>query len=73
MTAQEKLQKLIARRDDLEDKLYTEQCRQHELLNRRGWGYGMRCVNLGFSTKREDGLKLRIERMNRQISELQNG
>ena len=68
-----KLDKLKRKLFDLESKLYAEQGRQHEMLNRRGWGYGMTHSKIGFSTRREDSIKERIEEVKEQIKALENG
>lgn len=66
-----KLDKLKRKLFDLESKLYAEQYNQHQILNNRGWGYGMRHSKIGFSTTREDRLKERIEAIKKEIQELQ--
>lgn len=68
-----KLDKLKRKLFDLESKLYAEQGRQREILNRRGWGYGMTHSKIGFSTRREDSIKERIEEVKEQIKALENG
>lgn len=67
-----KLDKLKRKLSDLESKLYYERCRQNETLERKGWGYGMRHSKIGFSTRREDSLKERIEKVKEQIKQLSN-
>ncbi len=67
-----KLDKLKLKLYDLESKLYYEQSRQHEILERRGFGYGMRYSKIGFSTRREDSLKERIKEVKEQIKQLSN-
>lgn len=67
-----KLDKLKRKLSDLESKLFDERCRQYEMLERRGWGHGMRCSNIGFSTRREDSIKERIEKVKEQIKQLPN-
>ena len=67
-----KLDKLKRKLSDLESKLFEERCRQNEMLERRGWGYGMRHGNIGFSTRREDSLKERIKEVKEQIKQLSN-
>lgn len=67
-----KLDKLKRKLSDLESKLCDERCSQHEMLNRRGFGYGMRHSKVGFSTRREDLLKERIEEVKEQIKQLLN-
>jgi hypothetical protein len=67
-----KLDKLKRKLSDLESKLYEEQSRQHEMIESRGFGYGMRHSKIGFSTKREDLLKERIKEVKEQIKQLSN-
>lgn len=67
-----KLDKLKRKLTDLESKLYDERCRQNTILNNRGWGYGMRHSKIGFSTRREDAIKERIEKVKEQIKQLSN-
>lgn len=66
-----KLDKLKRKLFDLETKLYFEQDRQHQMLNNRGWGYGMTHSKIGFSTRREDSIKERIANIKQQIKELE--
>lgn len=68
-----KLDKLRRKLSDLESKLFEERCRQNEMLERRGWGYGMTHSKIGFSTRREDSIKERIEEVKEQIKALENG
>lgn len=67
-----KLDKLRHKLLDLENKLFEELCRQNEMLERRGWVYGMRHSKIGFSTRREDSIKERIEKVKEQIRQLSN-
>jgi len=67
-----KLDKLKRKLSDLESKLYYERCRQNEMLEMRGWGYGMRHSKIGLSTRREDSIKERIEEVKEQIKQLSN-
>lgn len=71
MKKTERLQKLLEKKSDLEHKLYEEQVRQHQRINNMGWGYGMRHAKLNFSTTKEDRLQARIEKIDKQIAELQ--
>lgn len=50
-----------------EDKLHQEQERQHAVLNRQGWGYGMRHSKIGVSTTREDKIKAKIAELKSKI------
>jgi hypothetical protein len=68
-----KLDKLKRKLFDLESKLFDERCRQNEMLERRCWGYGMTHSKIGFSTRREDSIKERIEEVKQQIKALENG
>ena len=66
------LDNLRSKLSALEDKLYSEQCRQHEQINRMGWGHAMRNVKFSISTTREDRLKERISELKKRIKELEN-
>lgn len=66
-----KLDKLKHKLSDLESKLFDERCRQNEMLERRGWGYGMKHSKIGLSTRREDSIKERIEKVKQQIKDLE--
>lgn len=66
------LDKLKRKLSDLESKLLEVRCRQNEMLERRGWGFGMTHSKIGFSTRREDSLKERIEKVKEQIKQLSN-
>ena len=46
-----KIEKLIEKKSVLEERLYKEERREIEMLNRRGFGYAMRHVKIGFSTR----------------------
>ena len=70
MKKEDKIQKLLEKKSDLEHKLYEEQVRQHQRINNMGWGYGMRHAKLNFSTTKEDRLQARIEKIDKQIAEL---
>ncbi len=70
MKKEDKIQKLLEKKSDLEHKLYEEQVRQHQRINNMGWGYGMRHAKLNFSTTKEDRLQERIEKIDKQIAEL---
>lgn len=67
-----KLDKLKRKLSDLESKLLDERYRQNEMLERRGWGYGMTHSKIGFSTRRENSLKEQIEKVKEQIKQLSN-
>lgn len=67
-----KLDKLKRKLSDLESKLFDECCRQHQILDRRGFGYGMTHSKIGFSTTREDSIKERIAKVKEQIKQLSN-
>lgn len=70
MKKEDKIQKLLEKKSDLEHKLYEEQVRQHQRINNMGWGYGMRHAKINFSTTKEDRLQERIEKIDKQIAEL---
>lgn len=65
-----KIEKLIEKKSVLEERLYKEERREIEMLNRRGFGYAMRHVKIGFSTRKSDALKERIRIISEQIDEL---
>lgn len=65
-----KIERLLKKKAILEERLYKETVREHEVLNKRGFGYGMRHSKIGFSTRKSDALKERIEIINEQIKEL---
>lgn len=67
-----KLDKLKRKLSDLESKLFDERCRQNKMLDKQGWGYGMTHSKIGFSTRREDSIKERIEKVKEQIKQLSN-
>lgn len=67
-----KLDKLKRKLSELESKLFDERCRQNEMLERRGFGYGMTHSKIGFSTSREDAIKERIKKVKEQIKQLSN-
>lgn len=71
MKKAERLQKLLAKKSDLENRLYEEKLREHQRIKNMGWGYGMRHAKLNFSTTKEDRLQARIEKIDKQIAELQ--
>jgi hypothetical protein len=55
---------------ELESKLYEQNCKDNERINRLGWGYGMRCVKMPKFT-RADALKEKIENLKMKLHELQ--
>lgn len=67
---QAKLAKLKDKLTSLEDKLFAAKCEENEKINRMGWGYGMRHAKIGFSTRKSDRIKERIEICKQQIEEL---
>ena len=68
-----KLDKLKHKLFDLESKLYAEQSRQHNQINRMGWGHAMRNARCSISTRREDSIKERISKVKQEIKALENG
>ena len=64
MATIESLKKRIAR---CEDSLRKEQERQHSVLERQGWGYGMRHSKIGVSNRREKELKARLEKLKSEL------
>ena len=67
-----KLDKLKHKLFDLECKLYEEQSKQHNQINRMGWGHAMRNARCSISTSREDSIKERIKKVKEQIKQLSN-
>lgn len=67
---QTKLAKLKDRLSSLESKLFDARREEIEKVNRQGWGYGMRHSKIGFSTRKSDRIRERIETCKRQIAEL---
>lgn len=65
------LDKLKNKLSDLESKLFDAQCDTNRVLDKRGWGYGMRHSKIGFSTRKEDALKDKIASIKKQIKELE--
>lgn len=65
-----KLDRLKAKRQELEDKLWEAEKKETERFSRIGWGTGMRCSKINFSTRRSDSLRERIKEVDRQIAEL---
>jgi len=51
----------------LQDKLYDENLRENQVLANRGWGHAMRNVKIGFSTRKSDNLKERIQVLKNQL------
>jgi hypothetical protein len=65
------LEKLLKRKEKLEDRLYQEKLRSHQKINNLGWGYGMRCVKMP-SFRKEDEIRDKIEEIDKKIDELKN-
>lgn len=65
-----KLIKLQDKLSSLEYKLFLAEREESAKLERRGWGYGMRHSKIGFSTRKSDNLKKRIEICKQKIAEL---
>lgn len=64
---QVRINKLAEKIAYLETKLFNENCRENEMLNRRGWGYGMRNSKIGFSTTKSDSLRDRISKAENEL------
>lgn len=69
-TTLSKLDRLKTKRQTLEDRLYEAARKETERFSRIGWGTGMRCSKINFSTRRSDSLRERIKEVDRQIAEL---
>lgn len=69
MDKQESIKKKISR---CEESLTKERERQSAMLERRGWGYGMRHSKIGFSTSKEDKLKSRLAQLKKELAKLQD-
>lgn len=70
MDKEKKLQKLIEKKGELEEKLHQETIREHQHINNMGWGYGMRHSKIGFSTTKSDRLRERIKKIDQQIKKI---
>ena len=57
------IEQLKKRIDRCEESLQKEHERQHSVLERQGWGYGMRHSKIGVSNRRERELKSRLEKL----------
>lgn len=73
MTKEQKIEKLKAKKAELENKLFEARCLENERMNRMGFGYGMRHAKINLSTRRSDNLRRRIEETDEKIQALING
>ncbi len=64
-----KREKLLNKRERLQERLSKEEQREREILSRRGWGYGMRNSKIGFSTRKSDELKEKISIVEMELKE----
>lgn len=71
MTKEDKLQKLYSERERLKERLDIEMNREIDIINRQGWGYGMRHTKIGVSTSKSDRIRNRIEKIEKQIRQLE--
>lgn len=71
MTKAGKLQKLYFEREKLKERLDIEINREIDIINRQGWGYGMRHSKIGVSTSKSDRTRNRIEKIEEQIRQLE--
>lgn len=55
------IEKLIIRKQSLMDRLHKATLREHQVLSNRGWGYAMRNVKIGFSTRVTDNIKQQLK------------
>lgn len=65
------IESLKHRIERCENALNKEQQRQLDVLNRQGWGYGMRHSKIGVSSRREQELKARLEKLKTELRELE--
>lgn len=72
MTNEQKIKKLIERKNQLEDKYYDACKKEHQRMNNMGWGYGMRHSKTNFSTRKSDNIKKKIEMYDLEIRQLKN-
>ena len=61
---------LERRLERLEESLRKERARQTDVWNRQGFGYGQRHSKIGFSFRREDELKEKIDNVKQLLREL---
>lgn len=66
------LDKLYAKKSDLESKLYEAKLKSNQRFNNLGWGAGMRMSKLNVSTTREDNLKRRLDEVILKIKTIKN-
>ncbi len=64
-----KREKLLNKKERLQERLSKEEQREREILSRRGWGYGMRHSKIGFSTRKSDELKEKISIVEMELKE----
>lgn len=60
-------EKLYAKLEKLECRLYQEQMRLHQQINNIGWGAGMRRTRVTPSFAKEDAIKRQIEKVKEQL------
>jgi hypothetical protein len=63
-------QKLTQKLENLKMKLDIELRRENALLARRGFGYAQRNTKIGFSTRKSDNLKERIDKIESELNKL---
>jgi hypothetical protein len=61
------LEKLEVKKQILESKLFDARLESNEKFNNIGWGSGMRLSKIKFSTTKEDSLKDRLEKIEKEI------
>lgn len=61
---------LINKLEDLKNKLSAERMEISRKYDMQGWGYAMRHVKIGVSTRKEDLIKCRIKIVEKEISAL---
>jgi hypothetical protein len=70
LTNEQKIEKLLKKRYDLDSKLLDARVKENERFNTLGWGSGMRLSKINISTRRSDGLKERIKEVEKELKEL---
>lgn len=61
---------LINKLEDLKNKLSAERMEISRKYNMQGWGYAMRHVKIGVSTRKENLIKFRIGIVEKEIATL---
>ena len=67
---QSDIDKLLNKRNQLEDKLFDAKIKENERWNRLGWGSGMRLSKINVSTRKSDSIKEKMEEIDKQLISL---